>query len=759
MLLRKLVRTAWQYKAQFISMILMVAIGVGVFLGFNIEWKSIEDDTGTFFRDTLYADFRLYDQTARGFSAKDVQAVQAIPGVEAASRFLTVNVGLKDTNKALALNVCEEYNVSIMQVTAGAEYDPQGEGIWLSDKFAKTNGIAIGDTLQLTYQGFDLSGAVVGLAKCGEHMICLADENQLMPDYGTFGFAYISPARLKKALMGFSFYPQINVRSGLTKAELEPLVNQALGRTTMMTDKMEHVSYAEAYGEMNEGKTMGSVLPVLFLAIAVLTMVTTMHRIAANEKVQIGCLKALGFRDGRILRHYTSYGFMIGLLGAALGIALGYGIAAFIMSPNGMMATYFDLPRWWLVMPAFCWPVLAAMLAALTAISYLSVKRMLRGTAADALRPYTPKAMRRSAIERLPLWKHLTFGAKWNLRDVLRHKSRSAMTLVGILGCMILLVGGLGMVDTMNDFLDTLGNKISNYATKVNLADTAENAGSLALADSLSADWEADSGINYQGKTVILQVYDVSHDKVRFMDANNHAVALGDNGVYLCQRLRDTAKIGDTVTFSPYGGDEVYTVRVAGYIRSVMTESMVLSAAYAEKAGIPYRLTALYTDVPQADIPASALISGTQDKQTMMDTYDSFMELMNTMILVLVIAAVVLGVVVLYNLGVMSYVERSRELATLKVLGFRDKRIGRLLIHQNIWLTVLGVALGIPAGVGVLHWLLAALAGEYELHLTLGLLTYSVSILITFGVSLAVSAMVARKNRHIDMVEALKGAE
>ena len=142
-----------------------------------------------------------------------------------------------------------------------------------------------------------------------------------------------------------------------------------------------------------------------------------------------------------------------------------------------------------------------------------------------------------------------------------------------------------------------------------------------------------------------------------------------------------------------------------------------------------------------------------------MDTFGSFVEIMDTMVIVLVIAAVILGVVVLYNLGIMSYVERSRELATLKVLGFRNRAIARLLISQNIWLTVIGVIIGLPAGVGVLNWLLTALAGEYEMKLMLGALTYSVSILLTFGVSLLVSLAVARKNKKIDMVEALKGAD
>ena len=135
------------------------------------------------------------------------------------------------------------------------------------------------------------------------------------------------------------------------------------------------------------------------------------------------------------------------------------------------------------------------------------------------------------------------------------------------------------------------------------------------------------------------------------------------------------------------------------------------------------------------------------------------MDLMNKMIWLLVIAAVILGIVVLYNLGIMSYTERYREMATLKVVGFRDSRIGRLLIIQNMWLTVIGILIGIPAGVGVLQYLLTALASEYELKLVLGPATWLVSVLLTFGVSLAVGLMISRKNRTIDMVAALKTEE
>ncbi len=756
MLIRKLFRTAWGYKSQFISMVIMIAIGVGIFLGFNIEWKSLEYDAFTFLEDTDYADYRLYAES--GFSAEDVTSILHIDGVEDATRYFFMNVGIKGTKKSVSLNVSENYTVSTMLVMEGAAYDENADGIWLSDKFADANGIHIGDRLTFTYTGIEITGEVIGLVKSGENLIAVADENQLMPDYEAHGFAFISPKTLESAL-GFAFYPQIHIRSGLDKEPLEEKVKEATGTTLLVTTKNEHVAYAGVKSEAEEGKTMGSILPVLFLAIAILTMVTTMHRISANEKVQIGTLKALGFRDSKILLHYTSYGFVIGLVGLVLGIGLGYLVASLIISPTGMMSTYLDMPDWSLHMPVFCIPVMVLMLVFLTLISFLSVRKMLHGTAADALRPYTPKAMKKSLLEKMPFWHHLSFGTRWNIRDILRHKARSTMTLAGVVGCTLLLTGSFGMRDSMLFFLNTLDQDVSNYTTKINLSESAANDDALALADKVNGDWQAVSGISYEGKTLSLEIYNSGIEKIGFLTEDNQPMVLGDDGVYLCLRLKDTAAVGDTITFSPYGSDKTYTATVAGYFRSLISESIVMTDTCADRIGIGYRIGTIYTDIASEEIESTAIISGKQDKQTIMDSYDTFMDIMNVMIVVLAVAAIVLGIVVLYNLGVMSYVERSRELATLKVLGFRDKAIGKLLISQNIWLTVTGVLMGIPAGIGVLKVLVTALVSEYELSLHLSPVTFGISIALTFGVSLLVGLMVSGKNKKIDMVEALKGAE
>ncbi len=757
MLFKKLIRTIGRYKAQFISMIIMVALGVGIFLGFNIEWKTLEVNVAKAFEDTGFADYRIVNEL--GFSEEDLQKVASIDGVDAASRFLSVNVPRKDDEDIVMLTVSENIAVSGFKVLEGTAYDPEDtEGLWISERYAKQNGLSVGDTYTMVYKNIEFSGPIRGLVKSGEYMICLVEKAQMMPDHEKNGFVYVSPAYIK-AKIGMTFYPQIHVRSSLPKETMIERAEAALGKSYMIVDKELVTSYSEAHGEMTEGKTMAALLPVIFLAIAILTMITTMHRISISEKTQIGTLKSLGFKDRRILRHYAAYGLFISLCGTILGVAVGLGVGYFFVNPNSVMGDYLDMEHWELHMPLWSIAVVIAINVVLVLATLYSVASMMKGTAAEALQPYAPKAMRRMWIEKKKVWKNLSFATKWNVRDILRHKSRSFMTLFGIVSCMLILIASFGINDTLNSYIDDFFENSICYKTKIVLdTETAGDADVEALIDRYEADWTSSMGIQIGENTYAMEIYGLEHDYFRFVKNHGEHIDLPDDGVLICERIakKEGLKVGDTFTVSVYGTTEKYELKVADIAKSI-AESVMMSDTYAEKLGVQYRVTELFTN--ETEIEESPIISSTQTKQALLDTFKSFSELMNVMIVMLVFISVLLGIVVLYNLGIMSYAERYRELATLKVVGFKDRHISRILIDQNLWMTILGVLLGIPAGIGVLKILLVMLASDYELTLTISWLTYVIATALTFGVSFIVGVMVSRKNKNIDMVEALKVAE
>ena len=758
MLLKKLWRTMLLYKGQFISMIVMTALGVGIFVGFNMEWVSIEENMYSFFGDTGYADYRLYSED--GFSEEDFQKIAESEGVEKASRYNSVNMEIKGKGDSAAVAVTTNPEVSGFVLISGEKYNGKSpDGVWLSDKYAEANDVKTGDKITFLYKNSEIKGIVRGLIKSGEFMICVRDESQLMPDYTSHGFAYISPVMYEKYVTSKQ-YTQINVISDMTKKKFTETADKALGRNYIVISKGDTLSYSSAKGEAEEGKTMGSVLPALFLIIAMLTMVTTMHRLTVKEKIQIGTLKALGFKNRRITLHYTSYAMAVGVLGCAAGSVLGYGIAYYIMNPNGAMGTYLDLPSWNLRMPLFCTAAVFGIIFILSFIGFLSVKKMLRGTAAEVLRPYVPKRVKPLLIERTEWFKKRSFGTRWNMRDIMRHKSRSAMTLIGITGCMVLIVGSLGMSDTMDAFLDMYYGGASNYSSRIYLAEEADINDRIKILKKYGGDWSFSYAVQIEDKSVTLDIYSVTHCKVRFPDMDRNYTEINGKGAYICTRLAKQFGLseGDTFRISPYGTDDIYTMRVEKVICSV-SENIVISTRYANKMRLPYTIGSIYTDADKSEILPSDAIKNVQSKQMIADSFETFTSIMNTMVFVLILGAAVLGTVVLYNLGIMSYTERYREMATLKVVGFKDGKIGRLLISQNLWLSILGVITGLPAGIGVLAYLLNALAGEYEMKLSVSGGTVFMGIFLTCGISLAVSAAVARKNKNIDMVESLKSSE
>jgi len=763
MLFKKLLRTIWHYKAQFISMIIMVLLGVGVFVGFQGEWYSIEKDTYSFYDSTGFADYRLISET--GYTSEEMYQIKEIEGVSKVSRYISIKTNESKENDVVAVTITTNSEVSGFKVMEGEQYDENAlKSIWISDQYASKNNYKLDDDITLKYGSLSITGQIKGLIKSSEYLICTPDENQMMPDFNTYGYVYISPSMYKDILGGIDFYSEIHVISNLSKKEFSESANKKLGKTNLILTKDEVISFSEAQGEATEGKTMASILPVVFLGIAILIMATTMQRLTINEKTQIGTLKALGFRDAKIVKHYTLFGLFIGAVGSILGIGFGYFISWFIFNPKGSMGTYFDLPDWSIHIPWWTFLIVLSVVIFMTLISYVSAKKMLKGTAADALKPYTPKAMKRLKIEDSKNWRKLKFATKWNLRDLFRHKARSGMTLFGVFGCTILLIASFLMMDSMVGFVNKFYYGALNYESQISLKDETTNEKAKEIAYYYDGDYAASTNVSLNEEVIALDIYNVNHNYMRFLDINMNFSSLTDEGVYVGQRLMESnnLKIGDTFEVAVFGSDIKYSLKLVGQLRT-LTKGVVMSEKYAIEEGIDYKINQIYTNRTKTDINNDPIfsdyISTTKSRSDIIKSFDSFMEVMYVMIGALIALSIILGIVVLYNLGTMSYFERYRELSTLKVVGFKDKKIGKLLITQNMWLTIVGFLIGFPSGIGLTYILVKALASEYEMKLIFGWMTFVIPAVLIFSVSLFVSWLVSKKNKKINMVEALKVPE
>lgn len=751
MLKRKIIRTLLNYKAQMISMLLMIILGVGIFLGCNIEWYSIKTNRTNYYEDTGYPEYRIYKDS---FSLDELQYVKDFSDVKYVTRALTT-LGSLNNNTYLMLNVLEDcQNIKPLYID-GEVYSNEADGIYLSDLYAKENNIKLNDYLDIEVEGFKIHEPVKGLIKSSEYLICLKDSSQLLPNYKEYAYCYLSPKMITKYL-GQAFYNTVYASSKLSTSEFEAEALNALGASITVLSYQDETGYSGSNGEIEEGKTMALLIPTAFILIAVLTMVTTMARISTNERIQMGVLKSLGFKRKKIARHYSLYGLIIGTAGTLIGCVLAYGIAYYIINPKGPMSTYLDFPSWHLYMPWYGVLIVILLPITLGIISYLIVNSELKGTACETLKPKREKAVKASHIEKTKFFSKASFQTKWNIRDMLRHKARTIMSIIGVLFSTVLIFACMGMRDTVIDFKNTLYNENYNFENKLILNSQISNTKALDLASKYEADYEANIAIKLNDKTVVLSIINNSRNLLGIIDEKGNRLELKDGGVYVCRRIKDDGyKINNEIDFNLYGSKEIISSKVIGVCLS-MTEGIYMTENTANELGISYKIQTLYTNL---NVTVDSNVSSITTKTELLSAFNTMMEMMDSMIWILILASAILAVVVLYNLASLGYIEKIREMSTLKVIGFTNKKIAKILVVGTIWITVVGLIIGLPLGAYLLDILLRALAGEYEMNMAFGYLSYIVGIVVPFLVSLVTIYLISKKTKKLDMVSALKERE
>ena len=215
------------------------------------------------------------------------------------------------------------------------------------------------------------------------------------------------------------------------------------------TKKEDQLSVAKFSDEMAQHKMIGDVFPIVFILVTFLSLLTTMTRIVTLQRTQIGILKAVGYRDSTIILHYVSYGFFPVLAGAVLGLITGPIIIPQMFYPT-MSATY-SMPSWNPGFDVSFIYISALMVLSSVFVTYLSCRKISKENPANTLRPKAPNMSSNSLIEKSRFWNRLSFNLRWNWRDARRNKFRAFMAIVGVMGCVALLIAAFGMNDCMGE--------------------------------------------------------------------------------------------------------------------------------------------------------------------------------------------------------------------------------------------------------------------------------------------------------------------
>ena len=532
---------------------------------------------------------------------------------------------------------------------------------------------------------------------------------------------------------------------------------------------------------------LANVFPVIFFLVAALACLTTMTRMVEEQRTQIGSLKALGFSRLSISKKYIGYAFSASLIGGILGLLLGCTLIPLVIA-NAFNIMYAIPPlEFKPQVSLYVWAVLAAV-ACTTGAALWACLSTLIDTPANLMRPRAPKAGRRVLLERVGfVWKRLTFTWKVTMRNLFRYQRRFWMTVIGIGGCTALIVTGFGLHESIFSILDQQFDHVFLYDATLGLDKHAREYDLAAVEDYLNASpWvedyltacasslEASSG----GPAQSVSLFAVD-DQERFNQfirlghrLDDEPVVLPDDGVVITEKLSELLEVsvGDTITLDDDG--KRVEARVADIAENYVSHYVYMTDACYQAlfGGAPERNEMLLryvdgTGEAESDTVSSELMAmdGVDSYSyiaTLRDNFTDSMEAIDYAVVIIITAAAALAFVVLYNLTNINITERTRELATLKVLGFFDREVTAYVYRENLFLTLFGIALGLVMGRFLHAWMV--LTVEVELVMfgrTAPPYAYVLAAALTVVFSIAVNIAAHFKLKKVDMVESLKTVE
>ena len=788
-----MLRDILKNKSQFITILLMVMIGVMVYSGIEAYMDGM-----TYTADTFYSENNLQDINVLGqnFTKKDLDDVKKISNVSNAERKLELTMtDNDDEDKSYLVSIIESNDISKFYVKEGDKFDKNKSGVWLDYFYAKENNIKIGDKISFKYDGYVFKEKVLGIIYVPDHVYDVKDASQLMPNHKTYGFVYMSVNETKEFIKyqakekirketnsevsdeffnklnpNFNYldyipfnYIMVDVNNKDNNNQVKDDIEKNISNTIATVSIEDTSSYAMYQGEIDEGKAYVGIFSGLFLFIALLSVITTMTRVVKNQKLQIGTLKALGFSKLKITIHYVGYGFWVSLVGAALGIILGkYFLGSVFLN---LEMSFFEVPNGKVFINPKTYLVALLVIIVISIITFMTSYKELKKKPADSLKNELPKIKNGSLnLTTKGIFKKLNFASKWNLRDIFRNKFRTITGIIGIVGCCTLIVCALGMLNSMNYFIKLQFDDLYNFDYKLSLKENISEANLKSITNKYGNNTSEtlaieikDQNDNRESNTIFV---DDSNGYIRFIDDKYNFTKLdSSDGIYVTYKFADKydIKIGDKVKWHVYGNKKYYESKVVGFYKDPQVQGLTATKEYIESFGITYKPDCLYTD---KDLSKIKNLKDVEVIQNIKEAINNMLSMMKKMIIIIVVFAVLLGVVIIYNMSILSFGEKEYQFATLKVLGFNNRRIEKIFSLQNSLICIVSIILGLPLGHSLTSYLFKACLDEnFDFGVHIELWTYVIAAIGTYLVSLCVSKYLVKKVKNIDMVSSLKANE
>lgn len=549
-----------------------------------------------------------------------------------------------------------------------------------------------------------------------------------------------------------------------------------------------NVSYVSYDLNVEKVEDIAGIFPVFFIVVAALVALTSMTRMVEEDRMQIGTFKALGYSNGRIMSKYLLYCCLASFIGCVAGILIGFSLLPSIFWRA--YATMYYLPSLSLLFsPWFAVAVFAIALAGTALVTLFACRASLKEKPATLMQPKAPKPGKRILLEKAtPVWKRLKFKWKATVRNIFRYKKNMILTIISVMGCTALILVGFGLNDSVGAVENIQYKEIVKYDAIIEY-DSSEEAGEHAYLDEFLGGEGVESVAVYgeNGQLVMnggresIELYVVNTEDGEAVSKFNSLVELrtrkksaiidiAQSGLILPENIATVygVKAGDTVTYVSASGT-AHEVPVAAvceyYTGTVAYMNGAFFSSLEENADLTPNTLFVKSGVTDTGAATELLLrDGRVTSVTFTDdTLETFRGLSSTMglvIAVLVISAGALAAIVLYNLTNINIDERKKEIATLRVLGYKKYEVAGYIYRESAILTVAGTLFGLLLGF-LLHIFIVNRVDSVMMMFgrTIGGLSYLWAFLLTLAFAAIVYAFMLIKLNRISMTDSLKSNE
>ncbi len=773
----RLIRILRDLKGQFISIAIVVALGLCIYVSFSMTAMNLKNTVDYYYELANFGD--IFVQAVK-VPESALGKLEEIDGVDIVQGRISFDVPLRVENEKEKVRIRivslpdEGKRINDLYMLDGKIIEGQPKKVVVLEQFAKARNIVTGDKMTAYMNGRMMQLDVSGIAASAEYVYLMENEQALLPAPEKFGVVYVSE-EFAQTTFGYqdSFNElliQVNDHDkmdDIVKKLEDRLDRYGVKRIIERKDQLSNRMLTEEVSQLGK---ISKTLPLLFLSVAAFIIYIMLIRIVKNDRMYIGVLKALGYGNFGILSHYVKFALVIGITGALIGNVTGVMLSSLLAQ---VYVIYYNLP----LLKAdiyYVYMVYAVLLTSIFCVvaGLMGARPVLGIMPADSMRPEAPKTGGRILLEKVRwFWKRVSFSWKMVIRNIARSKKRFGFLVLGIALTYGITVVPIFQGDAMSNMFTIHYGEFQkmDYSIDFNkpmnrkaILEVKQLANIDYIEPKLEYPFELRTGWRKKVVSIIgvpkdTQLYD-------FKNGAQQSVKLHEKGIFLTEGLAKTlrVKVGDQITIKNFipGKDDI-KVEVKGVVNQYLGVNAYMNIVEMENTltekGMITGVNIKSKDRVQDKVKDIKHVSTVLSVEDMKNSFLQFLDAAKYSTGVMMVFGGILGFAIVYNATIISIAERSMEFSSLRVLGFEKKSIYQMITKENMLMTIVAIILGIPIGYGMCYGIAEAFNTDiFSFPVILTPQIFIKAAVATIGFVLVAQLATLKKIYSLNFIEALK---